>query len=88
MYHIVHLYTKLFYKLFFKFTINFYEKLAHVGDECPWKLIKIIYNYEIYKLEYEHLMNHFEKHFGLYVIIKLNFKTLILKLKYHVEQIG
>ena len=29
-------------------------------DECPWKLIKIIYNYEIYKLEYEHLMNIFE----------------------------
>ena len=47
IYHIVHLYTKLFYKLFFKFTINFYEKLAHVGDEYPWKLIKIIYNDEI-----------------------------------------
>ena len=26
----------------------------------PGKLIKIIYNDEIYKLEYEHLMNNFE----------------------------
>ena len=30
-------------------------------------------------------MNHFEKHFGLYVIIKLIFETLILKLEYYVE---
>ena len=33
-------------------------------------------------------MNHFEKLLGLYVIIKLIFETLILKLEYHVEQIG
>ena len=33
-------------------------------------------------------MNHFEKHIGLYVIIKLIFETLILKFEYHVEQIG
>ena len=33
-------------------------------------------------------MNHFEKPLGLYVIIKLIFETLILKLEYHVEQIG
>ena len=40
---------QLFYKLFFKlnYKLIFYEKQAHVGDECPWKLIKIIYNYEI-----------------------------------------
>ena len=34
------------------------------------------------------MMNHFEKQLGLYVIIKLIFETLILKLEYHVEQIG
>ena len=33
-------------------------------------------------------MNHFEKYFGLYVIIKLIFETLILKLEYYVELIG
>ena len=33
-------------------------------------------------------MNHFEKHFGLYVNIKLIFELLILKLEYHVEQLG
>ena len=33
-------------------------------------------------------MNHFDKQLGLYVIIKLIFETLILKLEYHVEQIG
>ena len=33
-------------------------------------------------------MNHFEKHLGLYVIIKLIFETLILKLEYHIEQFG
>ena len=33
-------------------------------------------------------MNHFEKHLGLYVIIKLIFESLILKLEYYVEQIG
>ena len=33
-------------------------------------------------------MNNFEKHFGIYVIIKLIFETLNLKLEYHVEQIG
>ena len=33
-------------------------------------------------------MNHFEKHLGIYVIIKLFFETLILQLEYHVEQIG
>ena len=32
-------------------------------------------------------MNHFEKHLGIYIIIKLIFETLILKLEYHVEQI-
>ena len=34
------------------------------------------------------MMKHFEKHFGLYVIIKLIFETLILNLEYDVEQIG
>ena len=34
------------------------------------------------------MINHFEKHFGLYAKIKLIFETLILKLEYHVEQIG
>jgi hypothetical protein len=33
-------------------------------------------------------MNHCEKHLGIYIIIKLIFETLILKLEYHVEQIG
>ena len=33
-------------------------------------------------------MNHFEKHLGLYVIIKLIFESIILKLGYHVELIG
>ena len=33
-------------------------------------------------------MNHFEKYLGLYVIIKLIFELLNLKLDYHVEQIG
>ena len=33
-------------------------------------------------------MNHFEKHLGIYIIIKLIFETLILKLEYHVEQFG
>ena len=33
-------------------------------------------------------MNHFEKHLGIYIIIKLIFETLILKLEYRVEQIG
>ena len=61
MHHVIHQYTKLFYKLFFKKSkLIFYEKLAYVGDEWPWKLIKIIFNDEIYKLEYEHLMNIFE----------------------------
>ena len=31
---------------------------------------------------------HFEKQLGLYVIIKLIFETLILKLEYYVELIG
>ena len=31
------------------------------------------------------MMNHFENHFGLYVIIKLIFETVILKLEYYVE---
>ena len=29
--------------LFFKFTINFYEKLAHVGDEYSRNILKIIF---------------------------------------------
>ena len=33
-------------------------------------------------------MNHFEKHLGIYIIIKLIFELLNLKLEYHVEQIG
>ena len=33
-------------------------------------------------------MKHFEKHFGLYVIIKLFFETLILIFEYYVEQNG
>ena len=33
-------------------------------------------------------MNHFEKHLGLYVIIKLIFETLILKFEYYVEHFG
>ena len=33
-------------------------------------------------------MNHFEKHLGIYIIIKLIFETLILNLEYDVEQIG
>ena len=32
-------------------------------------------------------MNHFEKHFGIYVIIKLIFESLILKFEYHVEKL-
>ena len=34
------------------------------------------------------MMNHFEKHLGIYIIIKLIFELLILKFEYHVEQIG
>ena len=33
-------------------------------------------------------MNHFEKHLGLYAIIKLIFKTLIFIFEYYVEHIG
>ena len=33
-------------------------------------------------------MNHFEKHFGLYVIIKLIFELLNLKFEYYVEHFG
>jgi len=33
-------------------------------------------------------MNHFEKHFGISLIIKLIFETLFLKFEYHVEEIG
>ena len=29
--------------LFFKFTINFYEKLAHVGSEYSRNILKIIF---------------------------------------------
>ena len=32
-------------------------------------------------------MNHFEKQLGIYVIIKLIFELLNLKLEYYVEQI-
>ena len=31
--------------LFFKFTINFYEKLAHVGSEYSINILKIIFIY-------------------------------------------
>ena len=34
------------------------------------------------------MKKHFEKHFGIYVIIKLIFESLILKLEYNVEQLG
>jgi len=52
MHHVVHIYTKIFYKLFFKFNITkfFMKNRPTWWDECPFKLIKIIYIY-VWNLE-------------------------------------
>ena len=62
--------------------------MANVGDEYPRNLLKLYIIIKIYKKEYEHLMKHFDEHLRLYVIIKLIFETLILKIDYYVKQIG
>ena len=54
----------------------------------PINLLKLyiyIWNLEIRIWKYD---EPFWKHLGIYIIIKLIFETLILKLEYHVEQIG
>ena len=91
MHHVVHIYTKIFYKLFFKFYINkfFMKNRPTWWDECPFKLIKIIYIYMIFRNNNMNIWWTILKNYlGIYIIIKLIFETLILKLEYHVEPIG
>ena len=88
MHHVVHLYTKIFYKLFFKFNITkFLWKTGPRGEmNAPGNLLNLyiyiyIWNLEIRIWTYD---EWFWKYVGIYVIIKLIFELLILKFEYYV----
>ena len=89
MYHVVKLYTQIFYKLFFKIKVNFLWKTGPRGEmNAPGNLLKLNIYMKFRNKNMDIWWTILKNIFGLYAKIKLIFETLILKLEYQVEQIG